>query len=507
MLLLPILLIAVILAADAGLSVMPESRTFSGAVATSIACGGPLLILLVQWAWTRTCRNAMNRGRVPGPIMSAERMAILARLLIFICHAAAILAFGWLELVRSVVGDLVLVDEVLALGPALLAILVTWAIYYPIEVRVREALLIRRLDAGHPIYPMPSRGRYVWRQSQLHIFLLLIPLLIILGASELIDRAARRWLEPDWIESISQLSTLAAGLLVFVLAPLLTRVLFSTESLGTGSMRETLSEICRRHRVRVRDLLVWKTDGMMINAAVMGLIAPLRYVLITDALLESMRDEEVQAVMAHEIGHVRRHHMPWLVACLLSIIILTEYMIVAPILLLSNRWFEVAPDDAPWIELTVTGLIVVAVFLGFGWVSRRFERQADTFAAQHLSGLGEVEPAPAPGVISGESVATMRNALMTICRLNSIDPQRKSWRHGSISWRIEYLESIVGRPLTRLRIDRQILGIKVLAAVCLAGAIGYETYAYAMQSEAAAESTGLGGSGRLVTPAGGGDAP
>ena len=51
----------------------------------------------------------------------------------------------------------------------------------------------------------------------------------------------------------------------------------------------------------------------MINGAVMGAITPVRYILLTDALLETLPRERVEAVMAHELAHVRRHHIFWLV--------------------------------------------------------------------------------------------------------------------------------------------------------------------------------------------------
>jgi len=41
----------------------------------------------------------------------------------------------------------------------------------------------------------------------------------------------------------------------------------------------------------------------------MGLFAPLRYVMLSDGLLESMEDEKIEAVFGHEVGHVKLRHM------------------------------------------------------------------------------------------------------------------------------------------------------------------------------------------------------
>src|SRR6185436_21061634 len=66
---------------------------------------------------------------------------------------------------------------------------------------------------------------------------------------------------------------------------------------------------CRRIGLRYREILLWHTHGMAINAAVMGFVGPLRYILVSDALLETMDEEEIEAVFGHEAGHVRHYHL------------------------------------------------------------------------------------------------------------------------------------------------------------------------------------------------------
>ena len=61
----------------------------------------------------------------------------------------------------------------------------------------------------------------------------------------------------------------------------------------------------------------------------------------------------------------------------------------------------------------------------------------------------------------------MQGALSSIARLNCVDPQRRSWRHGSIAWRQSYLQSLAGRPVDRLAIDRVVTRIKLAALLTL----------------------------------------
>jgi hypothetical protein len=114
----------------------------------------------------------------------------------------------------------------------------------------------------------------------------------------------------------------------------------------------------------------------------------------------------------------------------------------------------------------------ILALLAFGWISRRFERQADTFALQHLSETGE-EEAEDPTSVTAEAAFALHSALQAIARLNTVDPHRRSWRHGSIAWRQAYLNSIIGRPLDALPIDRFIRRLKLaVIIVLLLGAIG-----------------------------------
>ena len=114
--------------------------------------------------------------------------------------------------------------------------------------------------------------------------------------------------------------------------------------------------------------------------------------------------------------------------------------------------------------------MLLAVALGlFGWVSRRFERQADTFAACHLSVAAEGDERR----VTPEAAATVAGALGTIARMEPVRTRGPSWRHGSIAWRQAYLASIVGRPVDGLEIDRQVRRIKLAALAGLAVAAFY----------------------------------
>jgi hypothetical protein len=107
--------------------------------------------------------------------------------------------------------------------------------------------------------------------------------------------------------------------------------------------------------------------------------------------------------------------------------------------------------------------IAVSAFglLAFGFVSRRFERQADTNAVRLLSERDQsADATPA-------SVNAMAGALSMVAFVNHVPVERPSWRHGSIAWRQAYLRTLAGRPHARLGIDSLVRAICALALVAV----------------------------------------
>lgn len=388
---------------------------------------------------------------------------------------------GLLTALRATIGDLVLLDEMLALSLPIAMLIFGWWADYPIDRRLREATLMRSIDAGLPIQAIWTRSEYLLGQVRHQLALMLVPLLVLLGWLE----AIITWAPPDELVQAG-LSLGGAGVL-FLFAPLVIRRIWDTIPLPPGELREMLVNMCRQHRVAVRELLLWRTFGGLLNAAVMGVIGPLRYILLTDALLESLPLKQVEAVMAHEIAHVRRHHMFWLliVAAATSTLLQTLGGIVIDVLIPASSAGDPQPVAAGfgWELLSDPELTVGAItcfgaacwLLTFGWVSRRFERQADTFAVQHLvqqrATTDDPSYPPAPMIVDAQSVGTMVLALEQVSRFNHMATTRRSWRHGSIAWRQAYLNGLIGLDVKRLPIDRQIFWIKCAAATVLTATI------------------------------------
>jgi STE24 endopeptidase len=466
--LMPVLLLAVVMAVDGGLQPIGALWGLSNWFVVTMTVAPVALIVLLSWAGLRWCDRRLDRGEAYRAVNTSDRIMRWSRWLVLANHAFAVLVLNWVGVVRDALGDVVVLDEFAAIVPPLLGLVGLWWAYYPIDRRLRDAMLIRRLDEGRPVYPTLRRGTYVLMQLRMQVLLMLAPLLLIVALAEVVDL-----LVPSDVVAVEQptggvgwreLLTLGVAAGVFLCSPLLARVILDMQPLPAGEVRDDLASVCHRHRVKIRDMLLWNTNGSMINAAVMGLIGPLRYVMLTDALLETLQREQVLAVMAHEIGHVRRHHMPWLVACLLAAFVVAWLPVELGFRAIEAAGFRWTDSAAQWMGVLGTALQLIGGLLIFGWLCRRFERQADTFAVQHLSAAG---PAAGTGGITAQAVYAMCTALETIADLNSVERERSSWRHGSIGWRQRYLLSIIGRPAAQLPIDRLIRRLKITAAILL----------------------------------------
>lgn len=504
--------------------------------------GAPLLALAILYyiasKWTLRRLGKADTSRL---FRRMDRIGWVYRILVAKTFFVQLFYLGMLNRLNDLVHGLILVPKLTMILPTLAMMAWAWWCFYPIDRRLREASLIGRLDSGKSAPHIWTRTEFVLAQFRFQVGIVLLPLLLVLAWDEVLNVAAPRVLDPvgDWARPTA--FTLGFLAVLVVGAPLLIRHIFQTETLPRGEVRDTLTAMCERHAIRVRDLLLWHTYGGMINAAVIGFFGGVRYILLTDALLESLPRRGVEAVMAHEIAHVRKHHMLWLLVAAVATWGLSFAIAMGTITGFMSAFAWARADTPGWVEQTVTSLgfttediwisiaalvALVMWYASFGWVSRRFERQADTFAVQHLaieaaeatrpeihaspppesspevvSELPPVTPLPtlaptltfaggseafplrserpagakqddpdgpdAPPRVDERSVETMSDALRAVAELNHIPGNRKSWRHGAINWRRQYLRTLVGQRVDLLEIDRTVWWINTASLIVL----------------------------------------
>lgn len=455
--------------------------------------GIPLAMVAGYALACRSALSALNHGRGPAAIGRLERISRIYRLAILL-HFAAMLWLGLLTLLRHGLGRFgqwPLWTELVFLAIPLTLILAGWWCDYPIDQRLRQATLLSRLDAGLPIHAIWTRGEYLTYQVRMQWGLFGIPLLAITcwrHVSEGLSPMLATWWNPLSQQATHGWLLFFGSVGVYFLTPWAMRYWWETRPLPPGELRSDLLGLCRMHAVKVQQLLLWQTHGSLANAAVMGLARPVRFILMTDSLLQTLKKKEVHAVMAHELAHVRKHH---LVGLLIALIASLETAAIGVTLLLESlvwlvdrfglterlpHWLRSADASSQAQEMGVL-LWSLAMTAGiFGWISRRFERQADTFAVQHLARMKACDHPPtlSQATIDPESAMTMVRALDQVAAANRVSIHKRSWRHGSIAWRQDYLRTLIGQPIDSLGIDRQVAWIGRLSLLGLALAIANE---------------------------------
>jgi Zn-dependent protease with chaperone function len=409
----------------------------AGALGLAVAPLGVLAHgLLLAWL----AQRGMDRGSRRG----VERLyASSGRVGWAVCLMLAIAAGSALpDAIAPVIGQAGVAILLLAVGIA--STLLVYATTWPIEKRLRESSFMRALDGTTPVHPMPSRGAYVLAQARAGLVPMLAPLLVPILLSEMARQVALA-IAPELAEQARLAGGMAGALLLFVLVPLLVPPLLGLRRLSEGELRDDLASLARDAGVGVREIWVWPTDGLIANAAVMGVLPGLRCVMLSDCLLEGMPRPYVRAVMAHELGHVVHRHLAWMLVIVLGCWTVASGLVTPVAQSLAE---EYARSNADVPESTVVqvaslardaGMLAIGL-LFFGFASRRIERQADTYAVELLSRRAASASATA------DSVDAMVGALGAVAVLNHVPPERPSWRHGSIAWRQEYLRALVGAP-------------------------------------------------------------
>ncbi len=164
----------------------------------------------------------------------------------------------------------------------------------------------------------------------------------------------------------------------YIFAPYMMQFLWKTKPLTDTILIKKLTELTKRSKVKFRDIAVWQTGNFEItNAAVAGIIPKNRRIFITDALLRNFTDEQIETIVAHEIGHIRHRHL--LISCFIVFGYLLSYTIFYQLV---GKSLMSLLAGYPIISSIITILFFVFYFrVFFNFLSRRFEYQADLYAA------------------------------------------------------------------------------------------------------------------------------
>jgi STE24 endopeptidase len=238
-------------------------------------------------------------------------------------------------------------------------------------------------------YKLSNQRFQSWAWDEVKGFL--VGLILAAIVVELLYFTIRQWPQHWWMLAwalFMGLFVLLAQLAPVVLFP----IFYKFEPLENEELRRRLVVLGERAGTRVRGVYRWKLSekSKKANAALTGLGAT-RRIILADTLLDNYSEDEIEAVLAHELGHHVHRHI------LKSIVVQAGITFVG--FWAANWVLHYAVDQHMFDQLSdfanLPLLVLVSVVLSLVLMpalnaySRYNERQADRYAFESIS---SVEP-------------------------------------------------------------------------------------------------------------------
>lgn len=338
--------------------------------------------------------------------------------------------------------------EVGLMIPFFAGLILSWERFYRVEKTAFELV-------HQPDHFLTKRS-YLLLQFR-HQMILIVPPVLLLLLQQLLFAFFPHWDEDSYLPAIIVTLMMATA---FVVMPLLLRAFLGLKPLPPGPLRDRLEQTARRLHFGYSNVLVWNTRNLFANALVTGFIPWIRYVVLTDRLIDELTPDEIEAVFGHEVGHIKHHHLLFYLAFFLtSFIVLGQFWEIVKDWITEKDTMS-ALQGIPMIgeEIRDTlktlssfgklGLLAVYTLLVFGFLSRRCERQADLFGARTVS------------------TDAFISALEKVASINGIPRDRGgnwflSWQHPTIAQRVDFLLQMRDNPALVPPFHRGIVFIQI----------------------------------------------
>ncbi|MFC1828487.1 M48 family metalloprotease [Thermodesulfobacteriota bacterium] len=256
---------------------------------------------------------------------------------------------------------------------------------------------------------------------------------------------------------------------VAVIGPAMIQKFWRCTPLETGDARRRIENLCQKAGIEYNNILYWPIfGGRMITAGVMGLVKKFRYILVTGALLRLLEPEEVDAVIAHEIGHVKQKHLLFYLVFFVGYLLLsyaTFDLVIYLIIFMEPVYRFIMNTGLNQVAITsaIFNVAIIFIFLIyfryiFGYFMRNFERQADAYVYALF-----------------ESARPLISTLEKIAATSGQSPDKPNWHHFSISERIAFLKKCETDRTWKIRHDQKVKKsiAAYLAVILLVGGVGY----------------------------------
>src|SRR5437016_8760453 len=246
-----------------------------------------------------------------------------------------------------------------------------------------------------------SFGAWLWDEAKGWLVSLLLSAML----AELVYWSMRAWPLHWWLVAwgvFIVLTVFFAQIAPVVLFP----IFYKFTPLADEELKQRLVRLSERAGTRIRGVYEWKLSekSKKANAALTGL-GNTRRIILADTLLQSYTPDEIEAVLAHELGHHVHKHIFKSIAVQTGITLAGFWAANAALQLAVERgMFQRISDfaDLPLLALVATALSLL-LLPALNAYSRYNERQADRYC------FGAI-PAVAPFVTAMDKLAAQNLA-------------------------------------------------------------------------------------------------
>lgn len=346
---------------------------------------------------------------------------LLSTFAILLSWSASIFLYYWATIPKTYFSGYFILEEFIILLPALFWLGVLWFVTSPVK----------------------DRFAWVLHRFRLDVLLLFIPVSLFLVFSTSISVLG--------LHENFQFVELFGLLILMSCAPFFVTRILSAKPMEDYELQRYIEDVGFRAGVRRSRIYVWNTHNRIINALAIGILFQPKTIVLTDKLVASLTRKELLSVTAHEFGHHKYWHIPFLLLTTIASMVWLDKVY-------AGLHLDVGHNTS---FITQLICIIFAIIL----VSRQFEEQADAYAAVDNSRvLGDT-------VVSEEGAQSMAFALGAIASTQNIDIFRNDPLHGSIAVRQQKLRALVGCSFSEIPVNKKVFWIKI--GICVSLLLGF----------------------------------
>ncbi len=191
---------------------------------------------------------------------------------------------------------------------------------------------------------------------------------------------------PGWWWAVVTAGYAVVTVVMTGLAPVfLLPIFFTFRPVGRPALRDRLIALSRRAGIAVSDVCEWQLSDRTTKAnAVLTGLGRTRRILLSDTLLDRYSDDEVEAILAHELGHLVRHDLWRGMAAHVLLMALGLFAASRAMVALASPLGWDGPGDVAGLPvlLLTAGTLTMALRPTVNWMSRHMERSADRLAIE-----------------------------------------------------------------------------------------------------------------------------